>query len=63
MIQKLRQMLKFSDIKVKGHGQGRKVKTFGMSRKASSQGMCMWNMKVLPLMVQKLWQMLKFSDM
>ena len=47
---------------VKGHGQGRKV-TFGMSRKASSQRMCMWNMKVLPLMVQKLWHMLKFSDM
>ena len=33
--------VKFSDMQVKGHGQGRKVKTFSMNGKASSQGMYM----------------------
>ena len=35
--------------------QGYKVKSFSINGKASSQGMYMWNMKALPLMVKKLW--------
>ena len=31
----------FSGMKIKGHGQGHKVKRFGMNRKASSQGVYM----------------------
>ena len=38
-VQKLWPRLKFWDRKVKGHGQGHYVQTFGMIRKDSSQGM------------------------
>ena len=41
MVKRLRQMLKFSDMYVKGHVQGQKVKTVGMNRMALSQGICM----------------------
>ena len=55
MVQTLNQMLKFSDMNVKGHGVGHNVKSFGMNRQVSSQEMYMWNMTALPLMVQMLW--------
>ena len=41
----------------------RAYKNHGMMRKASSQGMGMWNMKALPTMVQKLWERIKFLEM
>ena len=48
---------------VKSHGQGYKVKSFGINVNTSSQGMYMWNMKAQPLMVQKLLHILNFSGM
>ena len=44
----------------KVYGQGHEVKTFGINGKVLSQGIRMWNMKVLSLTNQKLCPMLKF---
>ena len=44
----------FFQKQVKGHGQGHKVKIFGMDRKVLPQGIHTCNMKALSLLVQKL---------
>ena len=52
MVQKLWQMLKFTDMSLgeglKVYRQGHKVKTLDINGKASLQGMYLWNMCVLP---------------
>jgi hypothetical protein len=48
-------------IDAKLHGQGNEVKYFGIYGKVLSQGVRMWNIKVLVHTTLKLWPRLKFS--
>ena len=48
---------------VKLQDQGHKVKNYGMTWKVLSQGIHLWNMKVLSFAVHKLWPRLKILSM
>ena len=52
----------FRMLKMYVKGQDGKVKKFGTYGKVFSQGIHMWNMKVLSHLIQKLWPILKFSN-
>ena len=60
LVQKLLPRLSFFQKYAKSHGQGHKVKLFGVDRKVLPQGIHTCNMKALSPLVQKLLPRLSF---